>query len=77
MWIAPTIQINLFPYGVDDINFDFDARELGDGGLSVVGDFSRDLGRILQQPVRLAYEGDGTGVFLTYDPATDTFTSPI
>lgn len=77
MWLAPTVQINLFPYSVDDINFDFDARQMGDGGLSMVGDFIRDLGRTLQKPVSLTYEGDGTGVFLTYDPATDAFASPI
>ncbi len=76
VWISPGIRINVFPYGVEDICFDFDTREIAGGGLQVVGEFSRDVGRFLERKVRLAHEGDGTGVFLTYDPAADTFASP-
>ncbi len=76
VWITPTIRINVFPSGVEDVCFDFDTREIADGGLEVVGQFCRDVGRRLARPVTLSHEGDRTGVFLTYDPATDTFESP-
>jgi hypothetical protein len=77
VWVSRAIRINVFPYSVDDICFDFDTREIGGGGLQVVGEFTRDVGRCVQRQVKLSHEGDGTGVFLTYDPANDTFSSRL
>ena len=75
--VSPAIRINVFPCSVDDICFDFDTREISGGGLQVVGEFTRDVGRCVQSRVKLAHEGDGSGVFLTYDPANDTFSSRL
>lgn len=73
LWITPTIQINVFIYDSKQICFDFATREIAGGGLRVVGEFCRDLGRTTGKPVRLAHEGHGASNFLLYDPTSDTF----
>lgn len=71
VWPVAGLQVNLFPLGQDSIDFDLDSRELAGPGLDSCADFICAVGRSIGKVVELSHEGDGSLVFLRYDPTTD------
>lgn len=71
VWPVTSLQVNVFPLGEDSIDFDLDSRELTGRGFDHCVDFVREVGRSIGKVVELSHEGDGSLVFLRYDPDTD------
>ena len=75
IWPVTGLQVNLFPFGQDSIDFDLDSRELAGPGLDDCVDFVREVGRSIGKVVELSHEGDESLVFLRYDPNADQLTA--
>ncbi len=75
VWPVTELQVNLFPFGQNSIDFDLDSRQLVGQGLDDCVDFVRELGQSIGKVVELSHEGDGSLVFLRYDPDADELTS--
>jgi hypothetical protein len=72
---GPDVHVNVFPnWGLDIIWFDFDVRELkSQDDADSLHAFVRLLGRSVDKPVVLSYEGDDDMPFVRYEPARDTY----
>jgi hypothetical protein len=71
---SPGIYANSFFFAVDEIEFDFDPREVrSQEGLDVICEFMQLLGRNLQKPVIACMEGAPDLVIMSYDPVADGF----
>jgi len=75
VWPVASLQVNLFPFGEDRIDFDLDSRELAGRGLDDCVAFVREVGRSIGKVVELSHEGDESLVFLRYEPETDELTA--
>lgn len=70
------VQVNVYPYTVDEIAFDVDLRELeGQEGLDRLCGLLRLVGRRLSRDVPLYAEGDPSAPVLRYDLSADSFWS--
>jgi hypothetical protein len=77
LWeIRPTseIKINCFFFSPDEIDFDIDPREIvGQSQLDAVCEFVRVVGKALDKPVAVTWEGESAreAAFMRYEPETD------
>lgn len=69
-----TVQINLFPYSVSSIDFDFDTSEVTDqDSLDRLAEFVRAVASACERPVVLTHEGADEMPLARYDPADESF----
>ncbi|HAP78113.1 MAG TPA: hypothetical protein DCR14_18765 [Acidimicrobiaceae bacterium] len=68
------VQVNLFPYAVSSIDFDFDTAEIVDqDSLDRLAEFVRAVASACELPVVLTHEGADELPLARYDPADDSF----
>jgi hypothetical protein len=72
--IGADVIVTLYPsLGTDAVWFDFDTREMrSQAEVDALCEFIRTLGRLVDGPVELSYEG-GSRVFAVYEPQGDEF----
>jgi hypothetical protein len=71
---SPGIYANSFFFAADEIEFDFDPREIrSQEALDVVCQFMQLLGRTLQKPVIACMESAPDLAIMSYDPVADGF----
>ena len=72
--LAGSVQVNLFPYAVSSINFDFDTGEIVDqDAVNRLAEFVRGVATACGRPVVLAHEGADEMPLARYEPADDSF----
>lgn len=71
--VTPLINLNAHFFGEDEIEFDFDPRELlNDADLAAILDFMRVVGRTLRKPVLVSIESSPhLSPELRYNPQSD------
>ena len=77
--LTPLINLNTHFFAADEVEFDFDPREVLDqDDLDQVCGFMRTVGRAIGKPVWLGIEGGPPRppANLRYDPADDSFSYP-
>ncbi|QFZ17055.1 hypothetical protein [Saccharothrix syringae] len=77
VWPTPGVRVNFWPFSAEDVDYDFDLRELqGQAGVDAVCGFLAAVGRRLGKRAGMGGEGSGGHPVLAYDPEVDRVVLP-